>query len=78
MPQNPQEGDLWCDTAQTMEKHVYIDGQGWVSMTGAGGGGGELADNITTDEIDGTLVDKLLGRIMYEDGTAVWRPHLHL
>ena len=73
-PQNPQNGDLWVDIGQTAELYAWIDGNGWVSMTGAGGGGGELADNITTDEIDGTLVDKLLGRIMYEDGTAVWRP----
>lgn len=75
MPQNPSEGDLWVDTKDTLELYVYIENNGWVSMTGAGGaGGGALPDNITTDNIDGTMVNKLLGRVMYEDGTAIWRP----
>ena len=75
MPQNPAEGDLWVDTqSQLWSFIVYVEGNGWISMTGAGGGSGSGADNITLDDMDGTLVGKLLGRIMYEDGTAVWRP----
>jgi hypothetical protein len=75
MPQNPQEGDLWVDTKNTMELYVFIGGSGWVSMTGAGGGsGGALPDNVVLDDIDGTLYDKLLGREIAEDGSAVWRP----
>lgn len=73
MPDNPAEGDLWVDTKSTMELYVYVDGQGWISMTGAGSGGG-LADNITTDDVDGTLHNVLLGREVLDDETARWRP----
>jgi hypothetical protein len=74
MPKNPQEGDLWVDTKNTLELYVYIHSNGWVSMTGAGSGGGGLADNIVLDDMDGTLVNTLLGREMLEDGSARWRP----
>ena len=73
MPKNPEEGDLWVDTKRTMEIYVYIDGTGWVSMTGASNGVG-AAGNITTDEIDGTLTGKALAREIEDDGTAFWRP----
>ena len=74
MPQNPSQGDLWVDTKNTLELYVYVDDNGWVSMTGAGSGGGEIPDNITTDDIDGTMVNKLLGREMDEEGAKIWRP----
>ena len=53
MPQNPVAGDLWCDTANTMELYVYIDGSGWVSMTGAGGGGGAASTPPVVISADG-------------------------
>lgn len=73
MPTAPQEGDLWVDTKNTMELYVYLEGQGWISMTGAGGGSG-TGDNLTTDNVTGPNVGKLLGRFFGEDGTNIWRP----
>ena len=75
MPDNPSEGDLWIDTKHTMELYAYIESSGWISMTGAGGGGGgTLPDNIVTDSIDGTIVNKLLGREVDDQGEGIWRP----
>jgi hypothetical protein len=74
MPKDPEPGDIWIDTATTMEMYVYIEGNGWISMTGAGGAGGSLPGNITIDDMDGTLTGKLLGREPGENGRAFWRP----
>ena len=73
MPKDPQEGDLWVDTKNTMELYVYLEGQGWISMTGAGSGAG-TGDNLTTDNVTGPNVGKLLGRFFGEDGVNIWRP----
>ena len=75
MPKDPAPGDMWIDTETTMEMYVYIEGNGWISMTGAGGGmGGALPNNIVIDDMDGLLSGKLLGREADEDGKAAWRP----
>ena len=75
MPKDPAPGDMWIDTETTMEMYVYIDGNGWINMTGAGGGmGGALPNNIVIDDMDGLLSGKLLGREADEDGKAAWRP----
>ena len=74
MPQNPQEGDLWVDTAHTMELYVYVDAQGWISMTGAGSGSGAGADNITLDDMPATMYNTLLGREKLDDESALWSP----
>ena len=75
IPQEPTEGDLWVDTKNTMELYVYLEGQGWISMTGAeGGASGSYPVWITTDEVNNTLTEQALAREIEDDGTAFWRP----
>ena len=51
----------------------------WAQIVSGGGalpnnGGGTLPDNVVLDDIDGTIVNKLLGREIDETGKGLWRP----
>jgi len=74
-PDDPSVGDLWCDTARTMELYVYVnDQQGWVSMTGKGGIDSVIGDNIVLDDSDATMRNIALCREITQEGNGFWRP----
>ena len=73
MPQNPQEGDLWVDTAHTMELYVYVDAQGWISMTGAGSGS-VLARTTLPSTICQPRCTTRCWVEKLDDESAIWRP----
>ena len=71
-PENPVVGTLWYDTGHTAELYVW-DGASWVSMTGAGGGGADTADNVVLDDADSTLRNVALAREISSEGDGFWR-----
>ena len=70
-PPAPITGTLWYDTGTTAELYVY-DGDNWISMTGAGSGGG-VADNIVLDDADATMRNVALAREINTEGDGFWR-----
>ena len=72
-PENPVLGTLWYDTGTTAELYVW-DGYSWVSVTGAGGGGSEAADNVVLDDATPEDRNVALAREIDTDGEGVWRP----
>ena len=71
-PLEPITGSLWYDTGSTAELYVY-DGDNWISMTGAGGGGAEAADNVVLDDADSTMRNVALAREISTEGDGFWR-----
>ena len=71
-PVEPIVGSLWYDTGSTAELYVY-DGETWVSMTGAGGGGAGAADNVVLDDADPTMRNVALAREISTEGNGFWR-----
>ncbi len=57
-PSNPAIGDLWFENVITLELYVFTDQSIWVSVTGAGGGGGK--DVIVSPTAPVTTEDQYL------------------
>ena len=71
-PPTPITGTLWYDTGTTAELYVY-DGDNWISMTGAGGGGAADADNVVLDDADPIMRNVALAREINDEGDGFWR-----
>ena len=71
-PVEPIVGTLWYDTGSTAELYVW-DGTNWISMTGAGGGGADSADNVVLDDADPTMRNVALAREINDEGDGFWR-----